>query len=99
MEDEENKSEDVEPSEFYFESDHLALKGNKDYTTLLKTIVILEAQRVQAIEDLDKLLAIRSKALKDRSNIVRSSNTKWRASRATRASKDCRHSLHRLVTI
>lgn len=65
MEDEENKSEDVEPSEFYFESDHLALKGNKDYTTLLKTIVILEAQRVQAIEDLDKLLAIRSKALKD----------------------------------
>lgn len=65
MEDEEKKCHDEEPSEFYFESDHLALKGNKDYTTLLKTIVILEAQRVQAIEDLDKLLSIRSKALKD----------------------------------
>ncbi|XP_076649137.1 ZZ-type zinc finger-containing protein 3-like [Halictus rubicundus] len=66
MEDEEEKKcEDEEPGEFYFESDHLALKGNKDYTTLLKTIVILEAQRVQAIEDLDKLLSIRSKALKD----------------------------------
>ena len=65
MEDEEKKCQDEEPGEFYFESDHLALKGNKDYTTLLKTIVILEAQRVQAIEDLDKLLSIRSKALKD----------------------------------
>ncbi|XP_078043388.1 ZZ-type zinc finger-containing protein 3-like [Augochlora pura] len=66
MEDEEEiKCQDEEPGEFYFESDHLALKGNKDYTTLLKTIVILEAQRVQAIEDLDKLLSIRSKALKD----------------------------------
>lgn len=65
MEDEEKKCQDEESGEFYFESDHLALKGNKDYTTLLKTIVILEAQRVQAIEDLDKLLSIRSKALKD----------------------------------
>ena len=65
MGDEEKRCQDEEPSEFYFESDHLALKGNKDYTALLKTIVILEAQRTQAIEDLDKLLSIRSKALKD----------------------------------
>lgn len=65
MEDEQKKCQDEEPNEFYFESDHLALKGNKDYTSLLKTIVILEAQRVQALEDLDKLLSIRSKALKD----------------------------------
>lgn len=65
MDVDEEQCPDEEPSEFYFESDHLALKGNKDYTTLLKTIVILEAQRTQAIEDLDKLLAIRSKALKD----------------------------------
>ena len=64
MEDEEKRCHE-EPSEFYFESDHLALKGNKDYNTVLKTIVILEAQRAQAIEDLDKLLSIRSKALKD----------------------------------
>ncbi|XP_034947170.1 ZZ-type zinc finger-containing protein 3 [Chelonus insularis] len=51
--------------EFYFESDHLALKGNKDYTALLKTIVILENQRTQAIQDLDKLLLSKSKALEN----------------------------------
>lgn len=54
-----------EQNEFYFESDHLALKGNKDYTAFLKTIVILEAQRVQAIKDLDKLMSVRAQALKD----------------------------------
>lgn len=36
--------------EFYFESDHLALKGNVDYLNLLKTIAILEAQRTKAIQ-------------------------------------------------
>lgn len=56
---------DEEENEFYFESDHLALKGNKDYTAFLKTIVILEAQRTQAIKDLDKLTSVRSKALKN----------------------------------
>lgn len=54
-----------EDNEFYFESDHLALKGNKDYSAFLKTIVVLEAQRVQAIEDLDKLMSVRTEALKD----------------------------------
>jgi len=36
--------------EFYFESDHLALKGNVDYLNLIKTIAILEAQRTKAIQ-------------------------------------------------
>ncbi|PSN34601.1 hypothetical protein C0J52_23423 [Blattella germanica] len=36
--------------EFYFESEHLALKGNKDYLNLLKTIALLEAQRTKSIE-------------------------------------------------
>jgi len=36
--------------EFYFESDHLALKGNVDYLNLIKTIAILEAQRTRAIQ-------------------------------------------------
>lgn len=35
---------------FYFESDHLALKGNNDYSELLKTIFVLESQRKRAIE-------------------------------------------------
>ncbi|XP_014606626.1 PREDICTED: ZZ-type zinc finger-containing protein 3 [Polistes canadensis] len=64
-EEEEEEEDEEEEREFYFESDHLALKGNKNYTSLLKTIVILEAQRTQAIEDLDKLYDARSKAMKD----------------------------------
>lgn len=35
---------------FYFESDHLALKGNKDYCEVLKTLVILSALRERAIK-------------------------------------------------
>lgn len=35
---------------FYFESDHLALKGNKDYSELLKTLFILQAQQQKAIK-------------------------------------------------
>ncbi|KAJ8931206.1 hypothetical protein NQ314_015903 [Rhamnusium bicolor] len=35
---------------FYFETDHLALKGNKDYCEVLKTLVILSAQREKAIK-------------------------------------------------
>ncbi|KAG8038273.1 hypothetical protein G9C98_006600 [Cotesia typhae] len=54
-----------ENAEFYFESDSLALKGNKDYMDLLKTIVILENQQARAIEDMDELLAQRANALKD----------------------------------
>ncbi|XP_012256270.2 ZZ-type zinc finger-containing protein 3 [Athalia rosae] len=54
-----------EDSEFYFESDHLALKGNKDYTALLKTIIMLEAQRTQGIADLDKLLEAQKIAMQD----------------------------------
>ncbi|KAM0732787.1 ZZ-type zinc finger-containing protein 3 [Formica fusca] len=65
MNEEEIKCPDEEESEFFFESDHLALKGNKDYSAFLKTIVILEAQRIQAIKDLDELKSARSKAIKD----------------------------------
>lgn len=65
MNDTEVKFSNEEENEFYFESDHLALKGNKDYSAFLKTIVILEAQRVKAIEDLDKLMSVRAEALKD----------------------------------
>ena len=62
---EENETAENEDSEFYFESDHLALKGNKDYMALLKSIVLLQAQRTQAIKDLDKLLDCRAKAIDD----------------------------------
>ena len=50
---------------FYFESDHLALKANKDYHQLLKTVFILEAQRARAINDLSQLLTHQAEALSD----------------------------------
>lgn len=51
--------------EFYFESDHVALKGNVDYLNLLKTIAVLEAQSIKAIQDYDKLLTIQKAVLQD----------------------------------
>jgi hypothetical protein len=36
--------------EFYLESDHVAMKGNGDYLSLLKTIAVLEAQNIKAIQ-------------------------------------------------
>lgn len=41
--------------EFYFESDHLALRGNSDYRSLLRTIVILEAQKIEATKHIDQI--------------------------------------------
>lgn len=38
---------DEENETYYFESDHVALKGNPDYHAMLQVIAILEAQRIQ----------------------------------------------------
>lgn len=51
--------------EFAFETDHLALRGNKDYCNLLKHIVKLEAQKVQALKDIEILADAQKKALDD----------------------------------
>ena len=65
----ENDSKSIYPSifdePFYFESDSLALKGNSDYSCLLKTLVLLETQRVKACQDLENLIEMKEKALKD----------------------------------
>ncbi|XP_041367934.1 ZZ-type zinc finger-containing protein 3-like [Gigantopelta aegis] len=50
---------------YYFESDHVALKSNPDYQSLLRSIALLESQRIQAIKDLDKLYEGQTKALQD----------------------------------
>ncbi|XP_078606322.1 ZZ-type zinc finger-containing protein 3-like isoform X1 [Branchiostoma floridae x Branchiostoma japonicum] len=50
---------------FYFESDHVALKDNKEYHLMLKTLVMLEAQRSQAVQDIDRLAVKEEEALKD----------------------------------
>ncbi|KAF5288261.1 hypothetical protein FQA39_LY04029 [Lamprigera yunnana] len=56
---------DEADSLFYFESDHLALKGNKDYSEVLKTIFILDSQRAKAIKDYDTVVELQNEALKD----------------------------------
>lgn len=55
---------------FYFESDHLAIKGNKDYSELIKTLFILTAQRTKAIEDYDTVLRIKKKCLENPSDTL-----------------------------
>lgn len=35
---------------YYFETDHAALRGNQDYYDLVKTMAVLQAQRIKAIE-------------------------------------------------
>uniref|UniRef100_A0A7N8XKU9 ZZ-type zinc finger-containing protein 3 n=1 Tax=Mastacembelus armatus TaxID=205130 RepID=A0A7N8XKU9_9TELE len=61
----EEEEEEEEPDVYYFESDHLALKHNKDYQRLLQTISVLEAQRTQAILDLETLARHQREALAD----------------------------------
>ncbi|KAM4604817.1 ZZ-type zinc finger-containing protein 3 [Polymixia lowei] len=62
---EDEEEEEEEPDVYYFESDHLALKHNKDYQRLLQTIGVLEAQRTQAILDLETLARQQREALTD----------------------------------
>jgi hypothetical protein len=61
---------------FYFESDSLALKGNPDYSCLLKTLVLLEAQRIKACNDLENLLEMKEKALKEPMKFINYLNKK-----------------------
>ncbi|XP_052790772.1 ZZ-type zinc finger-containing protein 3-like [Mya arenaria] len=58
-------TDEEEKESYYFESDHVALKDNRDYQVLLRTIALLEAQRIQAVHDLDKLYEGRQEALAD----------------------------------
>lgn len=60
-----NNSSDSYEDLFNFESDHLALKGNKDYCDVLKTLVILTAHQKKAIQDFSKIVEIRRNALEN----------------------------------
>ncbi|XP_049627427.1 ZZ-type zinc finger-containing protein 3 isoform X1 [Suncus etruscus] len=59
------EEEDEDPDVYFFESDHVALKHNKDYQRLLQTIAVLEAQRSQAVQDLESLGKHQKEALKN----------------------------------
>ncbi|KAB0378318.1 hypothetical protein FD755_009896 [Muntiacus reevesi] len=58
------EEEDDDPDVYCFGSDHVALKHNKDYQRLLQTIAVLEAQRSQAVQDLESLGRHQREALK-----------------------------------
>ncbi|CAB3368346.1 Hypothetical predicted protein [Cloeon dipterum] len=49
--------------EFFFESDYTALKGNQDYRKLLRSVLILQVQREQAIKAVEQLYEAKKKAL------------------------------------
>lgn len=51
--------------EFFFESEQLALHGNADYMKVLKALVTLESQLVQATQDLDKIAVLKRSAAQD----------------------------------
>lgn len=50
---------------------HVALRENADYQALLAALVTLEAQRMQAYRDLDVLVMVRKRALRDPGDFVR----------------------------
>lgn len=61
----ESEDSDCGENEFYFESDHLALRGDPDYSAVLRTIAILQAQRIQVTKDIDKIAEAERVALAD----------------------------------
>jgi len=61
----EKDSTNSDPTIFYFESDHLALKGNSDYLKLMGSLVNLEAVKIKSIKDIDDLFQAKKAALAD----------------------------------
>lgn len=71
-----NQSDDDEEynsdnEDFYFESDHLPLRGNADYRAVLRSIVILEAQRIEIIKHIETIVQVQKKALHDPENFLK----------------------------
>lgn len=68
---EDNNEFEPDNEDFYFESDHLALRGNADYRAVLRAIVVLEAQRIEAGKHIDKIAAAQKQALSDPETFVK----------------------------
>lgn len=60
---EENHTSAGDDSLFYFETDFLPLKGNLDYLKLMKTLAILQAQRMKLCKDIEELRELQLKAI------------------------------------
>lgn len=67
---EEHCDSDRDNEEFYFESDHLALRGNADYTSVLRTIAVLQSQRIQVTKDIDTLASAEKVALENPDDFI-----------------------------
>lgn len=65
-----DESSGEKEDDFYFESDHLALRGNADYTSVLKTLVILHTQKSQALKDIELLSKGKKYALENPERFV-----------------------------
>jgi len=65
------------PGEFYFETDHEVLRNNTDYHNLLKTLAILQAQKIQAVKDIENLIQCKQLAAKNPSNFLSEFNEKF----------------------
>ncbi|XP_073836285.1 ZZ-type zinc finger-containing protein 3-like [Musca autumnalis] len=62
----ENDAESVDAENvFYFESDHLALRGNRDYTNILRTIAVLESQRIRVHQQIEELALAKKRYMED----------------------------------
>ncbi|OQR66433.1 ZZ-type zinc finger-containing protein 3-like, partial [Tropilaelaps mercedesae] len=62
---------DVERHTFSFETDHLALRANDEYKSIVKLLVLLEAQRMRAVHDINQLEAEKKAALENPTEFVR----------------------------
>lgn len=57
--------ENSEEGELWFETDHLALRGNRDYSALLKYVIELQLKQEKALKDIEELGEAKNKALED----------------------------------
>ena len=60
-----HESVGVGEAPFAFETDHEALRSNADYAALLRAMAALQAQKVQAVRDRERLMETRDEALAD----------------------------------
>lgn len=70
-----NDEYNSESEEFYFESDHLALRGNPDYRAVLRTIVVLESQRIEVAKHIDKIADMKRTALQNPMEFIKKLTT------------------------
>ena len=61
---EQNEVKEI-PDQYYFESDHEAIRSNPDYLALMRSYALLQAKKIQAVKDVEDLLSARALALKD----------------------------------